>query len=154
MSDRPYTIFTVEYNEKRGRYEIDGYNFDKSLDGTGQRFKSYRLVERSKKDGFYYITDRTSSGYIGLGKLYYEGDCNGLIRAYGFFCDVDNSPNAKKYDTIMVKCDERFWKQIMPVAAFNGEEMNQKTYKDTIMLSEKFAQEEISKYMHHRIEKL
>ncbi|MBQ7099835.1 MAG: hypothetical protein IJO05_08965 [Oscillospiraceae bacterium] len=111
----PYTIFDFKYNKEEEKYEIEGYNFCNRPDVDGRKFKAYRLLERSKHDGYYYITDRTQSGTIGMGKLYYddEGRADGFTRAYGFFCDVDNGPDAKKYETRMIRCDEAFCKKLV-----------------------------------------
>lgn len=147
----PYTIFDFKYNKKEEKYEIEGYNFCASSDVDGKKFKAYRLLERSKHDGYYYITDRTKSGTIGMGKLYYddEGRADGLTRAYGFFCDVDNGPDARKYDTRMIRCDEAFCKELVDHprdAKRKAKKLAQMSMHDAMLECRAFADQEIAKY--------
>ena len=143
--DFPYTIFDLKYDKDEGKYVIEGYNFHKSLSVRGYQFRAYRLVERSKKDGFYYITDRTYSGKIGLGKLIYEGKSDGLTRAVGFFCDVDNSHDAKKYEMIMVKCDDAFCEKACG-GSLNARKLVKEDRSDVLRLCKEFADQEIEGY--------
>ena len=147
----PYTIFDFRYNKEEEKYEIEGYNFCSAQDVEGKKFKAYRLLERSKHDGYYYITDRTKSGTIGMGKLYYddEGLADGLTRAYGFFCDVDNSPDARKYDTKMIRCDEAFCKMLVDRpcdAKKKAKKLAQMSMHEAMIECRAFADQEIAQY--------
>ena len=147
----PYTIYDFRYNKKEEKYEIEGYNFCKNPDVDGRKFKAYRLLERSKHDGYYYITDRTQSGTIGMGKLYYddEGRADGFTRAHGFFCDVDNGPDAKKYDTRMIRCDEAFCMKLVDHprdAKRKAKKLAMMSMHDAMLECQAIADQEIETY--------
>lgn len=145
----PYTIFDFKYNKEEEKYEIEGYNFHKSLNVDGRKFRAYRLLERSKNDGYYYITDRTALGKIGMGKLYFDGNSDGFVRAHGFFCDVDDRPDADRYETRMIKCDEAFCRSLVDdprSARKKAKELAKMDMMGVIRLCQKKADEEIAKY--------
>ena len=83
---------------------------------SGVSFSAHKFIERDYHDGFYYITNHTVEQKNGLGKIgFLETNYDGLIRAEGYFFDSDGkNVCSEKYNTIMIKCDENFSKELFP----------------------------------------
>lgn len=106
---RSISIIDFVYNKKNHQYEMKGFNFSRD-NKSGLGFSAHKFIERDYHDGFYYITNHTIEQKNGLGKIgFLETNYDGLIRAEGYFFDSDGEDRcSKKYNTIMIKCDENF----------------------------------------------
>lgn len=157
MEERPYSIMDIQYNKKLRRYELHGINFYKNIDSPQAiYFDSYKIVERTFHDGFYYITNTTSENINGLGKVgFVQNNYDKLSRAEGYFFDSSNDYNSLKYNTIIIKCNNNFYDYIykkfnsedicnfLPLENLNTDELPPLAI---MKLSKDFAIEEIRKY--------
>lgn len=143
---RTVSIIDFEYNKKNYQYEMKGFNFT-SDKKSGIGFSAHKFIERDYHDGFYYITNHTIEQRNGLGKIgFLETNYDGLIRAEGYFFDSDGKDEcSKKYNTIMIKCDENFSKVLFPEY---GKNINiEKIPPSTIVeKSSDFIEKEITSY--------
>lgn len=115
---RNLSIIDFNYDKRSNRYFLKGFNFNTELsDGEskgGVAFTAHKFIERDYHDGFYYITNHTIEQKNGMGKIgFTEINYDGLTRAAGYFFDASgNEVEAKQYNTIMVKCDKYFAREI------------------------------------------
>lgn len=112
LKERPCAIIDFTYNKASLKYELIGFNFTKDLK-SGVEFKAYKFVERTFRDGFYFITNQTSEHKNGLGKIaFIKSNRDNLTRAIGYFFDSSSDTCSIKYETILIKCDDRFFEHI------------------------------------------
>lgn len=111
-SERPCSIIDFKYNILSLKYEMLGFNFTKNLD-SGVEFKAFKFVERTFRDGFYFITNQTDEHKNGLGKIaFVKSNFDNLTRAIGYFFDSSSDNCSRKYDTILIKCDKQFYEHL------------------------------------------
>jgi len=111
-SNRPYSIIDFTFNQATLKYELNGFNFHEDLK-SGVFFEAYRFIERTFRNGFYYITNPTSEHKNGLGKLcFVKPNYDKIVRAEGYFFDSGIDDCSKKYYTILVKLDRKFYKNV------------------------------------------
>ena len=111
-NNREYSIIDFKFNRNSFKYELKGVNFYKNKD-IGVHFEAYKFIERTFKNGFYYITNHTIENKNGLGKIsFIDPSEDEFCRAEGYFFDSDTEPYSVKYQTILIKCDRRFCKHI------------------------------------------
>lgn len=169
---RPYSIIDLRYNKELQKYELFGTNFYPGFQDS-VHFSAYRFIERTFRNGFYYITNYTSENKNGLGKLrFVESSYDRLIRADGYFFDASDDTYAEKHNTILIKVDTNFLKRIVPeitdeesplknleypffvspsgtrIFSLNGG-MQEITPVDIVKASEAFAKTEINQYKAH-----
>lgn len=145
--EKPYSIIDFVYKKDLQKYELHGINYFEDL-SDGISFDAYRFVERTFKDGFYYITNQTSEYKNGLCKIgFIQSNYDNLTRAEGYFFDSSNEGCSKKYNTIIVKCDKSFYEHLG--AQYKYMNINDIPPIEIIKLSKKFADEEIQKYKSH-----
>lgn len=146
--ERPYSIITFKYNKLEYKYEFFGINFYEDL-RSGINFKAHKFVERTFKDGFYYITNSTSEHKNGLGKIaFIKSNYDNFTRAEGYFFDSGSDDCSKKYHTILIKCDKKFYSSL----GINHSYLKiRKIPPIEIMRKAKhFADKEIQNYRHNR----
>ncbi len=106
---RPYSIIDFTFNQATLKYELNGFNFHEDLK-SGVYFEAYRFVERSFRNGFYFITNSTSEHKNGLGKIcFVKPNYDKIVRAEGYFFDSGIGECSKKYNTILIKLDKKFY---------------------------------------------
>ena len=143
---RPYSIIDFEYNKELEKYELHGINFYSDIEKGGIIFNAYRFVERSFRDGFYYITNHTSENKNGLGKLgFIKSNYDNLTRAEGYFFDSSNESMSRKYNTIMIKCDKAFFEHINK-PFLSVVKSNNLSPIEIVKASKEFADNEITCY--------
>lgn len=146
--ERPYSIITFTYNKKEYKYEFFGINFYEDL-RSGINFKAHKFVERTFKDGFYYITNSTSEHKNGLGKIaFIKSNYDNFTRAEGYFFDSGSDDCSKKYHTILIKCDKKFYSSL----GINHSYMKIKKIPpiEIMRKAKNFADKEIQNYRHNR----
>ena len=112
LKERPYSIIDFMYNKDLRKYELHGINFFDDL-SDGVSFDAYRFVERTFKDGFYYITNQTTENKNGLCKIgFVQSNYDELTRAEGYFFDSSSEKCSRKYNTILIKCDKIFYEHL------------------------------------------
>lgn len=149
LKNRPCSIIDFTFNQSSMKYEMIGFNFNSDL-ASGVEFTAYKFIERTFKDGFYFITNRTSECKNGLGKIsFIKSNFDTLTRAEGYFFDSGSDNCSKKYDTILIKCDDEFFNSI----GTRYRHMNAKNTLpiEIVRISKNFVDEEIRKYDKNRI---
>lgn len=142
--EMPYAIIDFVFDHEDRKYEMYGFNFDKTLE-DGTSFQAYKFVERAFNNGFYYITDRTNENKNGLGKIsFIKSNYDNLTRAVGYFFDSSNELCSKKYNTIMIKCDKKFLRHIG--VEYSYLKLNKIPPKEVMEKCQKFADEQIKIY--------
>lgn len=143
-SERPCSIIDFTYNKASLKYEMLGFNFTKNLD-SGVEFKAFKFVERTFRDGFYFITNQTNEHKNGLGKIaFVKSNFDNLTRAIGYFFDSSSDNCSRKYDTILIKCDKHFYEHLGPqYRHINADEM---TPIEIAEISKELVDKEIQKY--------
>lgn len=145
-SNRPLSIIHFRYKKAEQQYELIGFNFMEDCE-TGIEFIAHKFVRRDYYSGFYYITNHTWEQKNGLGKIgFISNNIDGLTRAEGYFFDASNDTCAKKLDTIMIKCDKKFFRFIDP--SLSNVNYKQIPEKNLAKMSWDFAQKKIKKYRH------
>ena len=121
-----------------------GFNFAKNLD-SGVEFKAFKFVERTFRDGFYFITNQTSEHKNGLGKIaFVKSNFDNLTRAIGYFFDSGSDSCSRKYDTILIKCDKHFYEHLgRQYRHINPKEI---TPKEIAEISQELVSQEKEKY--------
>ena len=143
LKDRPCSIIDFTYNTTSLKYELVGFNFTKDL-SSGVEFKAYKFVERTFKDGFYFITNQTSEHKNGLGKIAFtKSALDNLTRATGYFFDSSSSSCSIKYETILIKCDDRFFEHIG--SQYKYVKTNKIPPLEIAKISSKFVDDEIKR---------
>ena len=141
---RPVSVINFNYRKDLKEYEMYGINFTNNFE-TGIEFISHKFIKRDHHDGFYYITNHTWEQKNGLGKVgFMRGNLDGLIRAEGYFFDASNQNCSKKYNTIMIKCDEAFYNLINPLSCKS--DFDKLTEREIAKLSINFVEKEIRNY--------
>lgn len=144
LKGRPFSIIDFSYNKSCYKYELHGINFYEDLDG-GIDFNAYKFVERSFQDGFYYITNQSTENRNALGKIgFVKSNYDNLIRAEGYFFDASNETESKKYNTILIKCDKKFFTYIEPRCKHI--KIKKLSPKEIMDISKDFAKQELHKY--------
>ena len=143
-NNREYSIIDFKFNRNSFKYELKGVNFYKNSD-IGVHFEAYKFVERTFKNGFYYITNPTIENKNGLGKIsFVDPSEDRLCRAEGYFFDSDNEQYSVKYRTILIKCDRRFCKHIDKQSAFR--KMKKLSPAQFMKKCQTFAETELKKH--------
>lgn len=143
-SPRPLSIVNFKYKKWEQEYELSGFNFTEDCE-TGIEFVAHKFIKRDHYAGFYYITDYTWEQKNGLGKIgFISNNIDGLTRAEGYFFDASNDSCSKKYDTIMIKCDKKFFRFVNPTLC--DAEFKKFPEKTVAEMSLDFVQKEINKY--------
>lgn len=145
FSERPCSIIDFTYNTASLKYEMLGFNFTKDLK-SGVEFKAFKFVERTFRDGFYFITNHTSEHKNGLGKIaFVKSNFDNMTRAIGYFFDSSYDNCSRKYDTILIKCDKYFYEHLGPqYRHINADEM---TPIEIAEISQSLINDEINKYL-------
>lgn len=143
-SPRPLSIVNFKYKKLEQQYELSGFNFTEDCE-TGVEFVAHKFVRRDHYAGFYYITNHTWEQKNGLGKIgFISNNIDGLTRAEGYFFDASNDDCSRKYDTIMIKCDKKFFRFVDPTLCdANFEKFPEKT---VARMCSEFVEKEIEKY--------
>ena len=148
FEDRPCSIIDFTFNKSSMKYEMVGFNFNRNLE-TGVEFKAYKFIERSFKDGFYYITNQTAENKNGLGKVsFIKSNFDTLTRADGYFFDSGFDDCSKKYDTILIKCDKEFYNSLGTQYRYMNVEKIPPI--EIAQISQKLVANEIEKYKRNR----
>lgn len=141
---RPYSIIDFTYNKELHKYELYGVNFYEDLSKC-INFEAYRFVERTFRDGFYYITNQTSENKNGLGKIgFIKSNYDNLTRAEGYFFDSSSDDFSVKYNTILIKCDDAFFEFLD--SKFRYAKISNIPPIEIMKLSKEFARKEIDSY--------
>lgn len=143
-SPRPLAIVNFKYKKFEQQYELSGFNFTEDCE-TGVEFVAHKFVRRDHYAGFYYITNHTWEQKNGLGKIgFISNNVDGLTRAEGYFFDASNDKCSQKYDTIMIKCDKKFFRFVDPTLCdANFGKFPEKT---VARMCSEFVEKEIEKY--------
>lgn len=143
-SPRPLAIVNFKYKKSEKQYELSGFNFTPDCE-TGVEFVAHKFVRRDHYAGFYYITNHTWEQKNGLGKIgFISNNIDGLTRAEGYFFDASNDSCSQKYETIMIKCDKKFFRFVDPTLCdAKFEKFPEKT---VAKMSLEFVKKEIDKY--------
>lgn len=143
-SPRPLSVLNFKYKKFEQQYELSGFNFTENYE-TGVEFVAHKFVRRDHYAGFYYITNHTWEQKNGLGKIgFISNNIDGLTRAEGYFFDASNDDCSRKYDTIMIKCDKKFFRFVDPTLCdANFDKFPEKT---VARMCSEFVKKEIEKY--------
>lgn len=113
-SDYNVSIIELKYLRRSHQYVLTGLNFNTTNDNSIS-FIANKFVKRDNNDGFYYITNYTFQHKNSLGKIGFINDnIDNLTRAEGYFFDASTEQCSRKYNTIMIKCDKKFFSCIKP----------------------------------------
>lgn len=113
-SDYDVSVIELKYLRQSHQYVLTGLNFNKN-NGNSVSFIANKFVKRDNNDGFYYITNYTFQHKNSLGKIGFINDnIDNLTRAEGYFFDASTEQCSRKYNTIMIKCDKKFFSYIKP----------------------------------------
>ena len=161
-SGRKYSIIDFKFNYKTLKYELKGVNFHKGFK-TGVDFQAYRFIERTFKNGFYYITNPTTEHKNGLGKIsFVELEIDNLLRAEGYFFDSDSGRCSRKYDTWLIKFDKKFFEKIRDEYMKKDDKNKYKSHKQfskecpqkLMGYCKKFAEEQVQDYNNQKQQEL
>lgn len=112
QGNRFFSIIDFTFNQKTLKYQLNGINFYTGFK-TGISFEAHKFIERTFKNGFYYITNPTSEHKNGLGKIaFIKPGQDNLTRAEGYFFDSGNGNCSTKYNVILIKCDKKLVKRL------------------------------------------
>lgn len=143
LKERPFSVITISFRGEYKGYHLCGTNYSKDMKKE-VCFDSNKFVETNTGNGFYYITNTTSEYKNGLGKIsFIDSNHDHLTRAIGYFFDSSKDSCSKKYNTILIKCDKKFFCELG--YAYSNIKIKKLKHNDIMILGRKFAYNELNK---------
>ena len=144
-SDYNVSVLELKYLKHSHQYVLTGLNFNQNSNSSVS-FIANKFVKRDNNDGFYYITNYTFQHRNSLGKIGFINDnVDNLTRAEGYFFDASTEQCSRRYNTIMIKCDKKFFSYIKPsYTEIDFEKLPAQTIAE---ISRKFVETECKIYM-------